>query len=176
MMGPVESSPDHLPPAPAVTWRRAVTVLLLVLGLILLGAAALLLWNQRLPAAEPLLFAVEGKVLVDGEPAVNLHVAFHPLKGGKNHFCPVGRTNREGIFHLTTRRAADGAPAGEYRVTLIWPHGEMDECECVDMSQHDRLQGSYANADQSTFQVRVGSSRNSFWFNARKPLPAGARR
>ena len=73
-------------------------------------------------------------MLVNGEPAENLNVAFHPLGGDKNLFCPVGRTNNKGIFHLMTRSGADGAPAGEYRVTLVWPDGLIDECECPDPS------------------------------------------
>lgn len=61
------------------------------------------------------------------------------------------------------------SPAGEYRVTLVWPDGFIDECECPDPILHDRLKGLYAKADQSTFRVRVGSSGNSFWFNATRP-------
>jgi hypothetical protein len=34
------------------------------------------------------LFAVEGTVLVNGEPAKNVHVAFHPLNNDKSSFCP----------------------------------------------------------------------------------------
>jgi hypothetical protein len=144
-------------------------VLLLVLGLALSFGAAFLLSKERRPSAVPTLYAVEGKVLVSGEPAENLNVAFHPLDGYKNPFCPVGRTNNRGIFHLMTRSGADGAPAGEYRVTLVWPDGLIDECECPDPILHDRLKGLYAKADQSKFQVRVGTSGNSFWFNAQRP-------
>jgi len=77
--------------------------------------------EEHRPSAEPTLYAVEGKVLVNGEPAENLNVAFHPIDGDKNRFCPVGRTNNKGIFHLMTRSGADGAPAGKYSVTLVWP-------------------------------------------------------
>ena len=150
-------------------WRRQYTVLLLVLGLVLPFGAAFTSSQVLCPWAEPTLYAVEGKVLVDGEPAENLNVAFHPLDGDKNLFCPVGRTNSKGIFHLMTRSNSDGAPAGEYRVTLVWPDGLIDECECPDPALHDRLKGLYAKADKSKFQVRVGSSGNSFWFNASPP-------
>ena len=165
----VASSSSHLLTARTFMWRRQYTVLLLVLGLVLPFGAAFLLSKERRPSAEPTLYAVEGKVLVNGEPAENLNVAFHPLDGDKNLFCPVGRTNSKGIFHLMTRSGADGAPAGEYSVTFVWPDGLIDECECPDPSLHDRLKGLYAKADQSTFQVRVGSSGNSFWFNAWRP-------
>ena len=150
-------------------WRRQYTVLLLVLGLVLLFGAAFLLSKELRPSAEPILYAVEGNVLVNGEPAANLNVAFHPLDGDKNLFCPVGRTDSKGTFHLMTRCGADGAPAGEYSVTLVWPDGLIDECECIDPTLHDRLKGLYAKADQSIFQVRVGSSGNSFRFNAWRP-------
>jgi hypothetical protein len=150
-------------------WRSQYTFPILVLGLVLLcGAASILLKGHR-PSAEPILYAVEGKVLVNGEPAANLNVAFHPLDRGNNVYCPVGRTDSKGTFHLTTRCGADGAPSGDYSVTLVWPDGLIDECECPDPSLHDRLKGLYAKADQVLFQVRVNPSGNSFRFNAWRP-------
>lgn len=149
-------------------WRRRYPILLLAVGVACSLAAALLLSNERHLSPELTLHAVEGKVLVDGEPAENLNVAFHPLDADKNPFCPVGRTNSKGIFHLMTRSDADGAPLGEYRVTLVWPDGAIDECECPDPSLHDRLKGMYAKPDQSKLEVRVRPAGNSFWFNARR--------
>jgi hypothetical protein len=146
-----------------------VLLVVLWLGLVFLFGAAFIISEGRRPSAEPRLYAVEGNVLVNGEPAENLNVAFHPLDGGRNLFCPVGRTDSKGTFHLTTRLGEDGAPAGEYSVTLVWPDGLIDECECVDPALHDRLKGLYAKADQLLFPVRVGSSGNSFRFNAWRP-------
>ena len=166
---PAASSPSHLLAARPAMWRRQYMVLLLALGLVLLFGAAFVLSKGLRPSADPILYAVEGTVLMNGEPAANLNVAFHPLDGDKNQFCPVGRTDSKGTFHLTTRCGVDGAPAGEYRVTFVWPDGLIDECECPDPSLHDRLKGLYANADQSAFQVRVGSFGNSFRFNAWRP-------
>jgi hypothetical protein len=168
-MSAVASSSSHLLTARTFMRRRQYTVLLLVLGLVLPFGAAFLLSKERRASAEPTLYAVQGKVLVDGEPVENLNVAFHPQGGDKNLFCPVGRTDSKGIFHLTTRSNADGAPAGEYSVTFVWPDGLIDECECPDPSLHDRLKGLYARADQSTFRVTVGPAGNSFWFNAWRP-------
>src|ERR1700750_3327504 len=165
----VASSSSDILTARGFMWRRQYTVLLLVLGLPLSVGTAFILLKDRRAMAEPILYAVEGKVLVNGEPAENLNVAFHPVDGDKNRFCPVGRTNNKGIFHLMTRSGEDGAPAGECRLTLVWPDRLMDECECVDPTLHDRLKGIYANADRSKFQVRVGFSGNSFWFNAEGP-------
>src|SRR4029079_9835363 len=149
--------------------RRQYKLTLFPLGLLLLFGAAFVLSKARRPSTEPTLYAVEGKVLVNGGPAENLNVAFHPLDNDRNLFCPVGRTNNKGVFHLMTRSGADGAPAGEYRVTFFWPDGLIDECECPDPLLHDRLKGLYAKADQSKLQVKVGSSSNTFWFNASRP-------
>jgi len=168
-MRAVASYPSHLLAAHTLVWRRRYTVLLIALGLVLAFGAAFILSKKLRSSAEPSFYAVEGKVLVDGEPAENVNVAFHPLSGDKTSVCPVGRTNSRGIFHLMTRSDADGAPAGEYSVTLVWPDGLLDECEVVDPTLHDRLKGSYAKSDQLTFHVSVGPSSNSFWFNVQRP-------
>jgi hypothetical protein len=165
----VASSSSHLLTVRTVMWRHQYTVLLLVLGLVLLFGTAFILSKACRPSAEPILYAVEGNVLVNGEPAANLNVAFHPLDGGKNLHCPVGRTDSKGTFHLTTRCGEDGAPAGEYSVTFVWPDGLIDECECTDPTLHDRLKGLYAKADQLLYRVRVDSFGNSFRFNAWRP-------
>jgi hypothetical protein len=82
-------------------------------------------------------------------------------------------TSEECMFHLATRHDGDGVPAGEYRVTFVWPNGLVDHCECIDQALHDRLKGFYAKAGQSTYQIRVGSSRNTFWFNSLRPRTDG---
>jgi hypothetical protein len=151
------------------TGRRRNAVLLLGAGLVLTIGTAFVLSEEGGAPGEPTVYAVEGKVLVDGAPAENLNVGFHPLDSGKNKFCPVGRTDSHGIFDLTSRRTGDGAPAGEYRVTLVWPDGSVDDCECIDPTLHDRLKGSYAKPVSSKFQVTVGPIRNTFWFSALRP-------
>src|SRR5262245_38250650 len=135
----VASSSSKLLTPRTFLWRRPYTVLLSALVLVLVIGATFLLSKVGRSSAEQILYPVDGKVLVNGEPAENLNVAFHPQNGDESRFCPVGRTNSKGIFHLMTRSGADGAPVGEYRVTLFWPDGLIDECECTDPTLHDRL-------------------------------------
>src|SRR5262245_3943786 len=66
------------------------------------------------------IFAVEGVLTVNGEPAANASLAFHPQSGHANPLCPVGRTDNQGRFRLTTHSCFDGAPAGDYAVTVVW--------------------------------------------------------
>lgn len=121
--------------------------------------------------AEPTLCVVEGVLLINGEPAANANVAFHPVAASAAARCPVGRTDGQGEFRLTTRSNDDGAPAGDYCVTFVWPDEtvEIDECECPDPLIHDKLKGLYAAAEQSEFRVTIGPGSNHFRFNAWRP-------
>jgi hypothetical protein len=64
-------------------------------------------------------YPVRGRVLVDGKPAAHAQVAFHAVDAaGDPH--PVGNADGDGYFSLTTYKQGDGAPAGEYLVTVLW--------------------------------------------------------
>src|SRR5579871_5417169 len=63
---------------------------------------------------------VTGKVLYDGKPIKNAAVSFHPTGGDSvSALRPTGLTDENGVFTLITQNE-DGAPAGEYRVTVLW--------------------------------------------------------
>src|SRR5438067_11806336 len=65
--------------------------------------------------------SVSGRVLVDGRPAAGATVVFH-RQGESNADAarPIGTTDANGEFHLTTQKANDGAVPGNYRVTVSW--------------------------------------------------------
>jgi hypothetical protein len=65
-------------------------------------------------------YPVQGQVLVKGRPAAQAQVTFHPLDGGPDAVRPVGHVDEHGRFRLTTYGDGDGAPEGEYRVTVQW--------------------------------------------------------
>jgi hypothetical protein len=68
------------------------------------------------------LYPVSGTVFYRGKPAVNAQVVFHDQRPvNKIHELPIprGRTNVEGKFHLSCHEPGDGAPAGEYVVTVM---------------------------------------------------------
>src|SRR5262245_26228369 len=68
----------------------------------------------------PPLHPVTGKVLVDGKPAEHATVTFHPAGGGADAPKPRATVKADGSFALTTHTTGDGAPAGEYAVTVEW--------------------------------------------------------
>jgi hypothetical protein len=67
------------------------------------------------------IYAVSGKVLYEGRPAVGAVVQFHPKSDeDKGQLSPRGEVGTDGTFQLTTFEFEDGAPAGEYAVTVFW--------------------------------------------------------
>jgi hypothetical protein len=102
------------------------------------------------------LYPVAGKVLVNGLPAAGAMVAFHPLNEIHGSGClPVGTTDDDGTYRLTTYATGDGAPAGEYAVTVIWPDGTPHDCSDEGTLKHDLLKGRYADATARRRTVTV---------------------
>ncbi len=66
-------------------------------------------------------YAVHGEVRVDGQAPVHAQVTFHPVaEDGATAVHPTGQVDGKGRFTLTSYASGDGAPEGEYRVTVAW--------------------------------------------------------
>jgi hypothetical protein len=63
----------------------------------------------------PPLYAAGGVVRFNSQPLADADVVFALTDGSRSSF---GRTDAQGRFRLTTRNPDDGAPAGEYVVTI----------------------------------------------------------
>jgi hypothetical protein len=98
-------------------------------------------------------FSVSGKVLLpDGKPAEHATVVFHPAgESGPDVVKPRGKVGPDGTFRLTTYDGHDGAPAGEYRVTVeLWlSTGKGDE------GPTSRLPAKYARPETSQLSATV---------------------
>jgi hypothetical protein len=66
---------------------------------------------------------------------------------------PVGRVAEDGEFRLTTYREEDGAPSGEYAVTILWP-GEKKTP--FGPASPDQLKGTYADPKSPKLRFTVG--------------------
>jgi hypothetical protein len=106
-------------------------------------------------------YAVQGQVLVKGRPAAQAQVTFHPVgDGGPDAVRPVGHVDAQGRFRLTTYAEGDGAPEGEYRVTVQWflatrTRGS-DEYQSVNY-----LPARYARAETSGLRATVTRGENN---------------
>jgi hypothetical protein len=118
-----------------------------------LGVAALGLASCTRGDGRKATVPVAGKVLVNGKPAEHATVVFHPVGGaGPDAVRPRGKVGPDGAFALTTYDGGDGAPAGEYRVTVeLWLAGRPDE------GPSNRLPAKYADPATSGLTATVGA-------------------
>ncbi|MGE3314845.1 MAG: hypothetical protein AB7O26_06970 [Planctomycetaceae bacterium] len=64
-------------------------------------------------------YSVEGQVLMDDKPLYEARVVFHPLTPlPENIAKPIAVSDEQGKFSLTTFEKDDGAPPGEYAITV----------------------------------------------------------
>src|SRR5262245_15325321 len=68
----------------------------------------------------PALAPLTGHVSFDGQPAAGATVIFHPLEAPADAPRPTATVGTDGTFTLGTYQPGDGAPAGEYAVTVEW--------------------------------------------------------
>lgn len=105
-------------------------------------------------------FPVRSELLVDGKPAEGAIVIFHRTEPTDPETTnPNGRVQSDGSFRLTTYETHDGAPAGDYRVTVFWPEPPKSPVEHPDMGP-DRLKNRYTDPDKSQILITVAEGEN----------------
>jgi hypothetical protein len=104
-------------------------------------------------------YPVAGKVFCKGKPAEGATVTF--VRRDKNDSKmpqPGGQVGRDGSFRLSTYASYDGAPAGRYVVTIIYPSPERKEND--ENTGPDLLQGRYADPKTTPFAADVKEKTN----------------
>jgi hypothetical protein len=105
-------------------------------------------------------YPVTGQVLAgkDKKPAVGAMVVFHPVESdGGPMYKPNGYVDEQGRYSLTTYDTGDGAPAGEYIVTVEWAPARKSAFE---EDKADYLKGAYSDPKKSklpNFTVQSGA-------------------
>jgi hypothetical protein len=102
-------------------------------------------------------YPAHGKVLVKGQPAEGAKVTFYPAVpevDGKKVPPPNATTEANGEYHLGTYKLDDGAPAGDYKVSVVWLQAPPPNAQGI-FDQKDRLGGRYANPEQSKLTAHV---------------------
>jgi hypothetical protein len=101
-------------------------------------------------------YPVSGQVLVNGQPAQGAAVVLRHIDDwGEKTIVPIGWTDEEGRFDLSTYAVKDGAPAGEYKVEIAWPAYKKGR-----NIGPDKLGGKFSNPDKSGLTVRVQEKTN----------------
>jgi hypothetical protein len=130
--------------------KHAVAIAVL---LVLAGA-----WATQAPADRFPVYPVTGKVIVEGDFPAGATVVLHPVDSSRT-IRPRGVVGVDGTFSVTTYLPADGAPAGEYKVTVAWNkpvrnrHGEL-------VAGPGLTPRAYTHPETTPFAVTVRSGDN----------------
>ncbi len=89
-------------------------------------------------------------------------VVLHPRNkaGTASPYPPRGVVGNDGTFVVGSRTTDDGAPEGEYAVTIVWPE-EQDAEKEFDNTPPDRLKNRYNDVKHAKWNVHVTASSNT---------------
>ena len=109
------------------------------------------------------LYPVRGQVFFEGRPAAGALVVLHPVDDtNPAAIRPAGYVDDAGNVKLmsyisASRSTGDGAPAGEYIVTIAWLPADVKEylSKRPNSELPDKLQGRYSQPHSSTLRATV---------------------
>lgn len=109
-------------------------------------------------------FPVTGTLQINGVPAQGAEVRFWPKSaqpGLKYPIAPSGRVDASGTYHLTSYEGPDGAPPGDYAVTVSWPDPDWrPPGGGMPPPPPDRLMGKFANQEKAVLDFTVVQGDN----------------
>jgi hypothetical protein len=104
-------------------------------------------------------FPAHGKVTFNGQPVDGARVVYYPKVAevdGLKMPTPAATTDAAGEYDLESYDPADGAPSGEYTVTVVWPEPPPPNAEELGVyDQKDRLQNRFADQAKSGLTATV---------------------
>lgn len=107
----------------------------------------------------PKLYPVKGSVRINGAPAKDVNIVFIPdaaPEAGTTPLSPSAVTEEDGSFRLMSFKPGDGAPAGDYKVTVIYPMNRFNKHQ----SGIDRLREKFSNPKTSGLTAKVEAKNN----------------
>lgn len=108
---------------------------------------------NRTPARKPT-YPTEGKLLINGQPAGGVTLFLYSTDPNETEPTrPFATTEPDGTFALTTSAAKDGAPAGEYVVTVIYE--PLDSPLARPRGKPPVIDKKYADPKTSPLRARV---------------------
>jgi hypothetical protein len=120
---------------------------------------------------------VHGKLLVGGKPAPGAEVILYPSGApGPALVRPHATVEPDGAYRLTTFTTRDGAPAGDFALTVIWP-GPPGKNQAEDEPGPDRLGRAFAEPKKPAASVHIGTETTELATIDLKPVeekPKGA--
>lgn len=100
---------------------------------------------------------VKGKLLVKGQPAPGAFVVFHPLSKEATDR-PTAQVVADGSFQVTTANPNDGAPEGDYAVTVEW--WKLVQSDGGAVAGPNVIPNQYGKAESTPLRVTVKQGEN----------------
>ncbi|HVK16105.1 MAG TPA: metallophosphoesterase [Fimbriiglobus sp.] len=103
--------------------------------------------------------AFRGRVTLDGMPAAGATVRFYRVEAdapNRPRYVADGLTQEDGTFQLSTHKAFDGIPAGEYRVTVV----QTGKYATNQTRDANKLPEKYSEARTTPLRVTVKTGDN----------------
>jgi hypothetical protein len=113
-------------------------------------------------------FPVSGQLTMGGQPMADAQLVFYPveeLPKGTSPIRPRATTDEDGTFRVSTYASEDGAPAGNYHVTVSWkgppigPSGEVGVVGDED-NRPEKVPAAFRNPKFSRIKVEVAAGEN----------------
>lgn len=101
---------------------------------------------------------VEGKVVYNGQTVPGALVVLHPADGDPKLPRPRGYVRPDGSFVVSTYKTDDGAPIGEYKVTVEWRKAVVVDGDAK--PGPNVLPSKYGNPRTSGVVVRIAEGTN----------------
>lgn len=103
-------------------------------------------------------YPASGQITINGEPPAGAVVTLHPIAGNVDQrgSSPWGIVQPDGSFLLSTYEKGDGAPVGDYAITVRWPLDVTD----MSAAMTDRLGGAYSTQQRSPLTVTIAETEN----------------
>jgi hypothetical protein len=129
--------------------NRSLTLLISLIPLVFVGCGK---GDSRTPT-----HAVRGKVTDGSKPLAHAQVVFHPIATTAGTPKPRAKTDANGEFSLTTYDGNDGAPAGQYKVSV---EQLLADPKNPDAGPTNRLPAKYADPEKSGLTATVNAGPN----------------
>ena len=143
---------------PLATAAKAVRANTALVATLLIATAALAGCGQQGPPRVPV-FKTTGKVLFQNQPPAGALVVLHPRGATPDAPRPTAQVKPDGTFEATTFDSGDGAPQGEYVVTVQWFPVRKVAGDFV--PGPNVLPKKYSTPESSNLIVRVAEGENS---------------
>jgi hypothetical protein len=110
--------------------------------------------------SRPPLYPFTGKVTYKGKPTPGAQLILHPVGSeDPNAPQPSGVVKDDGSFALSTFQPGDGAPAGDYKVAIIWIEAKAKADRDAELP--NKLPAKYADVKQSGLTLKVEKSQEN---------------